>query len=169
MNDFNKGIIDEENNYSILNSKNAYDNIKFVYNLSLTPLTPNQINVLDIYTYVLTAIALLFLSIYFIAFIFSSKKFKTFSNELIFYICICEFIGNIFNMLNDENKYGAKCIIHSIGKTAFPLASMILGTLIQYTVFATLKKIIKVSINQMKLRIIYLLISFGIPSIFVVM
>lgn len=138
-------------------------------NTNLNALSSYQINVLNIYTIVLTSISLTFLSVYFIAFIFSSKKYRTFSNELIFYICLCEFVGSIFNILNDENKYDAKCIIHSIGKTAFPIASMLLGTLIQYTVFATLKKIIKVSNNLIKLRIIYLSISFGIPTIFVIM
>lgn len=128
----------------------------------------DELVILSILTLVCSIIAIVLLLLYVIAY-FCERSMRTFSNELVLYLCCSELIGSIFNLLNSEDKNSIKCMLHASGKTIFPLMSIFFSSAIQFTIYATTIKLIDFIEKKCLMRSIYIIVSLTIPFIFGIM
>jgi hypothetical protein len=125
----------------------------------------NELNTLFIISLICIIIVIAILCMFIISYILV-KSMRTFSNELVFYLCCSELLANIFNLLNDSEKYSVKCMMHAFGKTTFPLMSILFSSCIQLTVYFTVLKLFDLKSKINLVRIVYLAASIFVPIIF---
>lgn len=134
----------------------------------MTTFNDTQLDVLFVLNLICTIIVIAVLCFFVVSYIIV-KSMRTFSNELVLYLCCSELLANIFDLLNDSEKYSVKCMMHAFGKTTFPLMSILFSSCIQLTVFFTVLKIVDLEAKKSLVRLSYLLVSIIVPIIFGIM
>ena len=88
----------------------------------LQSMSDDQVNVLTTLNIVFASISIVLLLIFLFGYI-KIRSMRTFSNELLLYLCISELLLNIFSLLNDPDN-GIKCQIHAFAQIVFPFVSL---------------------------------------------
>ena len=110
-------------------------------------------------------IILAFLSLFYY---YRYRRIRTFPVELILYICISEFMCNIFQIipLNETDENSTICLLQSFSEIVFDLQSLIITTFIGILSYISTKHENIYKQRRTTLRILILTLSFTISFIF---
>jgi hypothetical protein len=129
----------------------------------LQSVNDDQIEILAYLNIIFSSISIVFLVMFILGYILV-KSMRTFSNELLMYLCVSELLLNTFSLLNDPDNE-VKCKFASFAHIVFPFISLFLGTSIQYTIYCSIIHNINVNNNKKYFRLSNI-VSVIIPLIF---
>lgn len=130
--------------------------IKNIHNTA----TENQVYIINLIEIVFSSINILFIFFCFIIFGMYSK-IRTFAVEFIIYICVCELICNIINLIPTGDSASFSCRLQSFSEIMFPMISMIIMSFINYTAF---KSIFNEKDDYIKLKRFYRIVVLSTSS-----
>ncbi len=101
-------------------------------------------------------------------FYYRYRRIRTFPVELILYICISEFMCNVFQIipLNETNENSTICLLQSFSEIVFDLQSLIITTFIGILSYISTKHENIYKQRRITLRLLILIIPFTISLIF---